>query len=97
MTSGESAHDNTPTEKATAERDAAHDSPIVRTGDVVQTEPAMDMNDTSTAEKIDGIVVQTRADQAVVGQDRMFEILKQRLDQAGIEMSDDEIAKLAED
>jgi len=97
MTSGESAHDNTPTEKATAERDAAHDSPIVRTGDVVQTEPAMDMNDTSTAEKIDGIVVQTRADQAVVGQDRMFEILKQRLDQAGIEMSDDEIVQLAKD
>lgn len=97
MTSGESAHDNTPTEKAMAERDAAHDSPIVRTGDVVQTEPAMDMNETSTSEKIDGIVVQTRADHAADGHDRIVEVLKQRLDQAGIEMSDDEIARLAKD
>ncbi|WP_458042557.1 MULTISPECIES: hypothetical protein [Bacteria] len=97
MTSGESAHDNTPTEKATAERDSAHDSPIVRTGDVVQTEPAMDMNDTSTSEKIDGIVVQTHADHAADGQDRIIEILKQRLDQVGIDMSDDEIAQLAKD
>lgn len=97
MTSGESAHDNTPTEKATAERDAVHDSPIVRTGDVVQTEPAMDMNDTSTSEKIDGIVAQTRADHAADGHDRIIAVLKQRLDQAGIEMSDDEIVQLAKD
>ena len=68
MTSGESAHDNT---------------------------PAMDLNDTSTSEKIDGIVVQTHADHAADGQDRIIAVLKQRFDQAGIEVSDDEIVRLA--
>jgi hypothetical protein len=96
MTSGEAAHENTPTEKATAERDAAHDSPIVRTGDVVQTEPAMDMNETTTSEKIDGIVVQTRADHGIDGPERIAEVLRQRLSQAGIDLTDDQIDELAQ-
>jgi len=90
MTSGDPAY-----EKASADRDAAHDSPIVRTGDVVQNEPAMDMNDTSTSEKVDGIVAQTRADHAADGPERIAEVLRQRLSEAGIDLTDDEIAELA--
>lgn len=82
-------------EKATANRDEAHDSPIVRAGDDVQTQPAMDMNDTTTSEKIDGIVVQTRADHAADGPDRIAEVLRQRFADAGIAVSDDEVSRLA--
>jgi hypothetical protein len=96
MTAGEAAPENVPTEKATADRDAAHDSPIVRTGDVVQSGPAMDMNDTSTSEKIDGIVAQTRADHAADGPERIAEVLRQRLSQAGIDLTDDEITELSQ-
>jgi hypothetical protein len=90
MTPGDPAQD-----KAMPDRDAAHDSPIVRTGDVVQNAPAMDMNDTTTSERVDGIVAQTRADHAADGQERIIEVLKQRFDQAGIELTDDEVAELA--
>lgn len=88
--------DNVPHEKAPADRDATQDSPIVRTGDAVQTEPAMDLNETTTAEKIDGIVVQTRADHAADGPDRIAEVLRQRLADAGIDLSDDEVERLAQ-
>ncbi len=91
MTSGDVQH-----EKAAADLDEAHDSPIVRTGDEVQTEPAMDMHDTTTSEKIDGIVVQTRADHAADGPERIAEVLRQRLAQAGIDLSDDEVSRLAQ-
>ncbi|HAQ59905.1 MAG TPA: hypothetical protein DCR63_05775, partial [Microbacterium sp.] len=55
---------------ARPDRDEAHDSPIVRTGDTVQTGPAMDMNDKTASEKVDGIVVQTRADHGPDGPER---------------------------
>lgn len=82
-------------EKAAANRDEAHDSPIVRTGDVVQSEPAMDMNETTTSAKVDGIVAQTRADHDADGPERIAEVLRQRLAQAGIDLTDDEITELA--
>ncbi len=91
MTSGDPAH-----EKAMPDRDAAHDSPIVRTGDAVQNAPAMDMNDTTTSERVDGIVAQTRADHASDGTERIAEVLRQRLSQAGIDLTDDEVAELAQ-
>ena len=77
------------------DRDEAHDSPIVRTGDAVQNAPAMDMNDT-TPSTLSDVVAQTRADHAGDGQERIIEVLKQRLDQAGIELTDDEVAELAQ-
>ena len=84
-------------EHAAADRDEAHDSPIVRTGDVVQSEPAMDMNDTTTTEKIDGIVAQTRADHPGAEPERLAEVLRQRLADAQIDLTDDEVRALVTD
>lgn len=65
-------------------------------GDEIQNEPAMEMNETTTSEKIDGIVAQTRADHATDGADRIADVLRQRFADAGIDLSDDEISRLAQ-
>ncbi len=62
----------------------------------VQGEPAMEMNDTTSSEKIDGIVAQTRADHAADGPERIAEVLRQRFAEAGIHLSDDEVSRLAQ-
>jgi hypothetical protein len=67
----------------------------VNPDDAVQSEPAMDMNQTTTTEKIDGIVAQTRADHIADGPERIVEVLRQRLSEAGIDLTDDEIAERA--
>jgi hypothetical protein len=67
----------------------------VNPDDAVQSEPAMDMNQTTTSEKIDGIVAQTRADHSADGPERIVEVLRQRLSEAGIDLTDDEIAERA--
>ena len=61
-------------------------------GEVVQNEPAMSQNDADAGQKLDGIIVQTRADRA--GQDGVDpeNVLAQRLSDAGISLSDDEMA-----
>lgn len=64
-------------------------------GESVQTEPVMDHDEVNDLDKIAGIVVQTRADVGTEGQDRIAAVLTQRLDDAGITLSDDEIADLA--
>jgi hypothetical protein len=67
----------------------------VNPDDAVQSEPAMDMNQTTMSEKIDGIVAQTRADHSADGPERIVEVLRQRLSEAGIDLTDDEIAERA--
>lgn len=63
-----------------------------RPGEAVQSEPAMSQNPADATQKLDGIVVQTRADLA--GQDGLdgASVLAQRLKDAGIDLSDDEMA-----
>lgn len=57
--------------------------------------PAMAQNDASEVEKVTGIVVQTRADVGTEPVDRIAEVLRQRLEQAGIDLPDDDIRELA--
>lgn len=62
----------------------------------VQDEPAMDMHDATTREKIRGIVAQTRADFPRGSDPATFEhALSQRFRDTGIDVSDDQIRKLA--
>ena len=63
-----------------------------RPGEAVQAEPAMSQNPADAVQKLDGIIVQTRAD--MVGQDGLdgASVLAQRLRDAGIDLSDDEMA-----
>lgn len=56
--------------------------------------PAMAQNNSSDAEKIDGIVRQTRADLAGEDGERVQAVLRQRFAEAGLEVSDAEIARL---
>ena len=57
--------------------------------------PAMAQNDASTVEKVSGIVAQTRADVGTEPVERITEVLHQRLEQAGVDLPDDDIAELA--
>jgi hypothetical protein len=58
--------------------------------------PAMAQNNASEIEKVSGIVVQTRQDVAQGDQpERAYDVLKQRLEQSGIDLPDDEIRELA--
>lgn len=61
-----------------------------------QNEPLLDQNVASNADKVDGIVAQTRADVPHESPDRVAEILRQRFSDAGMSVSDEEIAQLAE-
>ncbi|TDN91811.1 hypothetical protein [Microbacterium sp. BK668] len=60
-----------------------------------QSLPAMSQNNASDVEKISGIVVQTRDDMAATQPERVYDVLKQRLEQAGIDLPDSEIQELA--
>lgn len=62
-----------------------------------QTLPAMDQNNASGDEKVAGIVAQTRADFASESADRIAEVLGQRFEQAGVQVSEDEVARYAAD
>lgn len=57
--------------------------------------PAMAQNNASDVEKVAGIVVQTRADLAATAPDRVFDVLKQRLEQSGVDLPDEEVRELA--
>lgn len=57
--------------------------------------PAMSQNDASAVDKVAGIVAQTRADVATEPVERIAEVLHQRLDQAGVNLPDDEVDELA--
>ena len=60
-----------------------------------QNLPAMSQNNASDIEKISGIVVQTRDDIAATQPERVYDVLKQRLEQSGIDLPDSDIQELA--
>jgi hypothetical protein len=57
--------------------------------------PAMSQNDASDVDKVAGIVAQTRSDVGDQSLDRIADVLRQRLVQAGVELPDDEVRELA--
>lgn len=58
--------------------------------------PAMSQNNATAQEKIDGIVLQSRQDVAAGTQESVEEMLRGRLDDAGLDVSDELVAELAE-
>ena len=63
--------------------------------DHVQTEPVLEQNSASLEEKLDGIAAQTRVDLGDESQDRYEEVLRQRLADADIQLTDDDVSALA--
>jgi H2-forming N5,N10-methylenetetrahydromethanopterin dehydrogenase-like enzyme len=63
--------------------------------DEVQTEPVLEQNSASLDEKLDGIAAQTRVDLGEESQDRYEEVLRQRLADADIQLTDDDVSALA--
>ncbi|GAA1997847.1 hypothetical protein [Microbacterium pumilum] len=61
-----------------------------------QTIPAMSQNNASTDDKVDGIVAQTRVDVGTESVERITEVLRQRLEQSGIDLTDDTVDQLAQ-
>jgi 3-oxoacyl-ACP reductase-like protein len=61
----------------------------------VQDEPVLEQNNASTQDKLDGIAAQTRVDLGDESQDRYEEVLRQRLVDSGIQITDDEVSALA--
>jgi len=57
--------------------------------------PAMAQNDASVIDKVSGIVAQTRADVGTEPVERIAEVLRQRLEQAGVDLSDTDVRELA--
>lgn len=53
-----------------------------------QDEPVMDQHEATDDDKVDGIVAQVRADVGDKGERRIAEVLRQRLDQAGVAYDD---------
>ena len=65
-------------------------------GGATQDEPALEQNDRTTQDQLDGIAMQTRADLGNESQDRYEEVLRQRLRDTGISLSDEEVRSLAQ-
>jgi len=57
--------------------------------------PGMAQNAASEIEKVSGVMVQTRADVGTEPVERIEEVLRQRLEQAGVEVTDTDVAELA--
>ena len=57
--------------------------------------PAMDQNNAPDIDKVAGIVAQTRADVGIEPVERIAEVLRQRLDQAGVSLPDADVEELA--
>ncbi|MDT0117197.1 hypothetical protein Q9R20_09350 [Microbacterium sp. PRF11] len=60
-----------------------------------QSEPAMDTHPTDDEARIQGVVVQTRADVGDKSEERIADVLRQRFTQIGLELGDDRIRALA--
>ena len=60
-----------------------------------QDAPLLAQNQTSTSEQVDGIVAQTRADLGDESSARFAEVLRQRFSDAGMTLTDEQIADLA--
>lgn len=61
-----------------------------------QEEPLLDQNAASDADKVQGIVAQTRADVPSESAERIAEVLAQRFSDAGMTVADEEITRLAQ-
>lgn len=64
-------------------------------GEQEQRLPAMAQNNAPEVDKVAGIVAQTRSDLATEPHARIVEVLRQRLEQAGIHLPDEDISELA--
>lgn len=64
-------------------------------GEQEQRLPAMAQNNAPEVDKVAGIVAQTRSDVSIEPHERIVEVLRQRLEQSGIHLPDDEISELA--
>lgn len=64
-------------------------------GEEVQDEPVLAQNNASTRDKLDGIAAQTRVDLGDESQERYEEVLRQRLHDSEIQLTDDEVRDLA--
>lgn len=83
-----------------AGRDTLTVSEAQRTPGALGTEqeqrlPAMAQNNASDVDKVAGIVVQTRSDVGGEPMERIAEVLRQRLTQAGVELPEHDIEELA--
>ncbi len=65
-------------------------------GEQEQRLPAMSQNNASEVDKVAGIVAQTRMDIATQGREQVVHVLRQRLEQIGIDLSDAEVEELAD-
>ncbi|MGB4779043.1 hypothetical protein [Microbacterium sp.] len=77
-------------------RDGSGSSQDALSGAQEQRLPSMSQNNASEVEKVSGIVAQVRADVATSDADEVRRVLAQRLEQAGIDLPDDEIDELAQ-
>ena len=64
-------------------------------GEEVQDEPVLAQNNATTQEKLDGIAAQTRVDLGNESHERYEEVLRQRLNDSEIPLTDDEVSDLA--
>ena len=64
-------------------------------GEEVQDEPVLAQNNATTQEKLDGIAAQTRVDLGDESHERYEEVLRQRLNDSEIQLTDDEVSDLA--
>ncbi|PVE73662.1 hypothetical protein [Microbacterium testaceum] len=60
-----------------------------------QSEPRMDTHPTDDEARIQGVVVQTRADVGDKSPERIADVLRQRFNEIGLELGDDRIRALA--
>lgn len=69
--------------------------PQAQPGEETQDEPVLEQNTPTTQDKLDGIAAQTRVDLGDDSHDRYQDVLRQRLSDAGIQQTDDEVDSLA--
>lgn len=60
-----------------------------------QSEPAMDTHPTDDEARIQGVIVQTRADVGDKSEARIADVLRQRFTEVGLDVGDDRIRALA--
>jgi len=58
--------------------------------------PTMSRDDPATLESITGVVAQTRQDSGTEPRERIVELLRERLQQAGVELADADLDELAD-
>jgi hypothetical protein len=74
---------------------AVHEESGGSRSEEVQDEPVLEQNAASTQDKLDGIAAQTRVDLGDESQERYEEVLRQRLTDSDIQITDDEVSALA--